>query len=195
MGKLGAAIGGMSAPVMAVVAVVAALAAAFISLWNTNEGFREAMIGTWNRIKETVSGFCQGIVDRLNALGFSFQDITDVIKTVWNGLCQFLAPVFEGVFNHIADILTTVTGVITGILDVFIGLFTGNWTQMWDGIKEIFTSVWDGVVWQMLSLDGLEQAGRKPGKISRHSLRVSGTASCHFSQVSGKALKIRSRQR
>ncbi len=146
MGKLGAAIGGISAPVVAVVAVVGTLVAAFIHLWNTNEGFREAIIGTWNRIKETVSGFCQGIVDRLNALGFSFQDITDVIKTVWNGLCQFLAPVFEGVFNHIADILSTVTGVITGILDVFIGLFTGNWSQMWSGIKEIFSSVWNGIV-------------------------------------------------
>ena len=146
MGKLGAAIGGISAPVVAVVAVVGTLAAAFIHLWNTNEGFREAIIGTWNRIKETVSGFCQGIVDRLNALGFSFKDITDVIKTVWDGLCQFLAPVFEGVFNHIADILSTVTRVITGILDVFIGLFTGNWSQMWNGIKEIFSSIWNGMV-------------------------------------------------
>ena len=146
MSKLGAAIGGISAPVVAVVAVVGTLAAAFVHLWNTNEGFREAIIGTWNRIKETVSGFCQGIVDRLNALGFSFQDITDVIKTVWNGFCQFLAPVFEGVLNHIADILSTVTGVITGILDVFIGLFTGNWSQMWNGIKEIFSSVWNGIV-------------------------------------------------
>ena len=146
MGKLGAAIGGISAPVVAVVAVIGTLVAAFVHLWNTNEGFREAVIGTWNRIKETVSGFCQGIVDRLNALCFSFQDITDVIKTVWNGLCQFLAPVFEGVFNHIADILSTVTGVITGILDVFIGLFTGNWSQMWEGIKGIFSSVWNSIV-------------------------------------------------
>ena len=146
MGKLGAAIGGISAPVVAVVAVIGTLVAAFVHLWNTNEGFREAIIGTWNRIKETASGFCQGIVDRLNALGFSFQDIMDVIKTVWNGLCQFLAPVFEGVFNHIADILSTVKGVITGILDVFIGLFTGNWSQMWNGIKEIFSSVWNGIV-------------------------------------------------
>ena len=146
MGKLGAAIGGISAPVVAVVAVVGTLVAAFVHLRNTNEGFREAVIGTWNRIKATVSGFCQGIADRLNALGFSFQDITDVIKTVWNGFCQFLAPVFEGVLNHIADILSTVTGIITGILDVFIGLFTGNWSQMWEGIKGIFSSVWNSIV-------------------------------------------------
>ena len=145
LGKLGAALGGVSAPVLAVVAVIAVLVAAFVHLWRTNEGFRDAIIGTWNRIKYTISGFCQGIVDRLNALGFQFTDIVDVLKTVWDGFCQILAPIFEGVFNHIANILSTVTGVITGILDVFIGIFTGNWSQAWTGVKEIFSSIWNGI--------------------------------------------------
>ncbi|MDO4393217.1 MAG: phage tail tape measure protein [Bacillota bacterium] len=145
LGKLGAALGGISAPVLAVVAVIAVLVAAFVHLWKTNEGFRDAIIGTWNRIKDTISGFCQGIVDRLNALGFQFTDIVDVLKTVWDGFCQVLAPIFEGVFNNIANILSTVTGVITGILDIFIGIFTGNWSQAWNGIKEIFSSIWNGI--------------------------------------------------
>lgn len=145
LGKLGAALGGISAPVLAVVAVIAVLVAAFVHLWKTNEGFRDAIIGTWNCIKDTISGFCQGIVDRLNALGFQFTDIVDVLKTVWDGFCQVLAPIFEGVFNNIANILSTVTGVITGILDVFIGIFTGNWSQAWNGVKEIFSSIWNGI--------------------------------------------------
>lgn len=145
LGKLGAALGGISAPVLAVVAVIAVLVAAFVHLWRTNEGFRDAIIGTWARIKATISGFCQGIVDRLNALGFQFTDIVDVLKTVWDGFCQILAPIFEGVFNHIANILSTVAGVITGILDVFIGIFTGNWSQAWTGVKEIFSSIWNGI--------------------------------------------------
>lgn len=145
LGKLGATLGGISAPVLAVVAVIAVLVTAFVHLWKTNEGFRDAIIGTWNRIKDTISGFCQGIVDRLNALGFQFTDIVDVLKTVWDGFCQVLAPIFEGVFNNIANILSTVTGVITGILDVFIGIFTGNWSQAWTGVKEIFSSIWNGI--------------------------------------------------
>lgn len=145
LGKLGAALGGISAPVLAVVAVIAVLVAAFVHLWKTNEGFRDAIIGTWTRIKDTISGFCQGIVDRLNALGFQFTNIVDVLKTVWDGFCQVLAPIFEGVFNNIANILSTATGVITGILDIFIGIFTGNWSQAWNGIKEIFSSIWNGI--------------------------------------------------
>ncbi len=109
---LGSALGAVAGPVLAVVAVIGTLAAAFATLWKTNDEFRENIIGTWNQIKETVSGFCQGIVDRLNSLGFEFESITEVLSAVWQGFCNLLAPVFEGVFNHIANTLSTVLNPI-----------------------------------------------------------------------------------
>lgn len=54
---LGSALGAVAGPVLAVVAVIGTLAAAFATLWKTNDEFRENIIGTWNQIKETVSGF------------------------------------------------------------------------------------------------------------------------------------------
>ena len=144
-GKLGAALGGISAPVLAIVAVVAVLIAAFKHLWDTNEEFRNAITGIWEGIVSKIQAFCQGIVDRLNALGFDFSSIVDVLKSLWGGLCQFLAPVFEAAFNVVSTVLGTVLDVITGLLDVFIGLFTGNWSQMWEGVKEIFSGIWDGI--------------------------------------------------
>ena len=144
-GKLGAALGGISAPVLAVIAVIAVLVAAFKHLWDTNEGFRNAITGIWEGIVSKIQAFCQGIVDRLNALGFDFGSIVDVLKSLWEGLCQFLAPVFEAAFNVVSTVLGTVLDVITGLLDVFIGLFTGNWSQMWEGVKEIFSGIWDGI--------------------------------------------------
>lgn len=141
-----AAIGGISAPVVAVVAVITTLVAAFKHLWDTNEEFRNNIIGIWNEIKDTLSGFFDGIVERLNALGFDFENIMDVLKAAWDAFCSLLAPVFEGVFQNISNILKTVTGVLTGILDVFIGLFTGNWDQFLQGIKGIFESIWNGIV-------------------------------------------------
>lgn len=143
---LGTALAGITAPVAAVVAVVGVLIAAFVTLWNTNEEFRNNIMGIWQGIVDSFNSFTQGIVDRLNALGFNFQSITDVIWAVWDGFCQLLAPVFEGAFSQIATVLDTVFGVITGILDIFIGLFTGNWDQLWQGVQEVFGSIWDGIV-------------------------------------------------
>ena len=144
-GKLGAALGGISGPVLAVIAVIAVLVAAFKHLWDTNEEFRNAITAIWEGIVSKISAFCQGIVDRLNALGFDFGSIVDVLKSLWDGLCQFLAPVFEAAFNVVSTVLGSVLDVITGLLDVFIGLFTGNWSQLWDGVKEIFSGVWDAI--------------------------------------------------
>ena len=144
-GKLGAALGGISAPVLAVIAVIAILVAAFKHLWDTNEEFRNAITAIWNGIVSKIQAFCQGIVDRLNALGFEFGSIVDVLKSLWDGLCQFLAPVFEAAFSVVSTVLGSVLNVITGLLDVFIGLFTGNWSQLWDGVKVIFSGVWDAI--------------------------------------------------
>ena len=144
-GKIGAALGGISAPVLAVIAVIAVLVAAFKHLWDTNEEFRNAITAIWNGIVNKIQAFCQGIVDRLNALGFEFGSIVDVLKSLWDGLCQFLAPVFEAAFSVVSTVLGSVLNVITGLLDVFIGLFTGNWSQLWDGVKEIFSGVWDAI--------------------------------------------------
>ena len=144
-GKLGAALGGISAPILAVIAVIAVLVAAFKHLWDTNEEFRNAITAIWNGIVSKIQAFCQSIVDRLNALGFEFGSIVDVLKSLWDGFCQFLAPAFEAAFSVVSTVLGSVLDVITGLLDVFIGLFTGNWSQMWDGVKEIFSGVWDAI--------------------------------------------------
>lgn len=140
-----ASLAGAAGPILAVVAVIAVLVAAFKHLWDTNEGFRDAIVGIWEGIKEKFAAFGDAITQRLNALGFDFQNIVEVLKAVWDGFCQALAPVFEAAFSVISTVLGTVLDVIVGILDVFIGLFTGNWSQMWNGIQEIFSGVWNGV--------------------------------------------------
>lgn len=142
-GKLGAALGGISAPVMAVVAVIGTLIAAFMTLWNTNEGFRTAITEIWNGIVATVQGFCQEIVEKINALGFDFQNITEVLKAIWNGFCSVLAPVFTGAFQLISDTLSVVLNTISGLLSVFIGIFTGDWQGAWEGVKQIFVGIWE----------------------------------------------------
>lgn len=129
------------APILAVVAVVAVLVGAFVTLWKTNEEFRDNMVGIWNRIKESINNFFDGVVERINALGFDFENITEVIKTVWFALCDVLVPVFEGAFNTIAIVLDGVFNQILSVMDIFIGLFTGNWEQLGEGVKGVVSGI------------------------------------------------------
>lgn len=138
-----AALGGVSAPALAVIAVVAALALAFVNLWRNNEEFRDKITAIWDGIKSKFEAFGQTITDKLNELGFDFENFTEVLSAVWNGFCELLAPVFEGVFQQIANILGFALDVLVGLFDVFAGIFTGDWDRVWEGIKEIFGAVWD----------------------------------------------------
>lgn len=142
---LGSFLGGLSAPMIASAAAVGVLVAAFATLWKTNEDFRNKMTSTFNEITSAFSAFFSGISERFNALGINLESIVNVIKSVWLGFCNLLAPIFESAFAQVSTVISTVLNVILGIVDVFIGVFTGNWSQAWNGIKEIFSSVWEGI--------------------------------------------------
>lgn len=144
--KLAAALGGVSLPAIALIAVITAVALAFTELWKNNEEFRNKITAIWDGIKAKFDEFGRGIADRLNALGFEFEDITEVMKAVWDGFCEVLAPIFEGVFQQIGNILSAALDVLTGLFDIFAGIFTGDWDMVWQGVQEVFGAVWDFVV-------------------------------------------------
>lgn len=144
--KLAAALGGVSLPAIAIIAVITAVALAFTNLWKNNEEFRNKITAIWDGIKAKFDEFGQEIVDRLNALGFEFEDITEVMKAVWDGFCEVLAPIFEGVFQQISNILNEALDILTGLFDIFAGIFTGDWDMVWQGVQEVFGAVWDFVV-------------------------------------------------
>ncbi|WP_305084721.1 phage tail tape measure protein [uncultured Dubosiella sp.] len=132
-------------PIGLAVGAIAGLVAAFATLWNTNEEFRAKIIGVWNEIVSKFHEFFQKIVDKLNELGFQFSDISEVIKAVWQELCDFLAPIFEGVWAQIGNVITTALDMIMGLIDAFSELLSGNWSGFWDGIKSVFEAFWNGV--------------------------------------------------
>lgn len=146
--------GSIPTPVTLAIAAITAAIAAIVSLWKNSEEFRTNIKNIWSDVKQSFNDFCSGIVDRLNALGFDFEDIVDVIRTLWQGLCdvlgtiwrgftELLAPYFEAVLGNLALTFDTILNLILNVLDIFIGLFTGNWSQCWEGIKGVFITIWN----------------------------------------------------
>lgn len=130
----------------AIAASVAAVVAAFMTLWNTSEDFRDSMIEIWNEIVSKIQEFTQGIVERINAMGFEFKNIVEVISAVWMEFCNLLAPIFEGAFQAISNSLTYTLDMIMGAIDIFTGLFSGNWDQLWQGVQTVFSGAWDFII-------------------------------------------------
>lgn len=128
-------------PILAVVAVIGTLVAMFATLWKTNEEFRNNITNTFNELKNTFTDFANEFVSKINELGFNFESIADVIKTAWETLCDIFAPVFEGAFSTLVDIIQLVLNNVLSVMDIFIGIFTGDLGKVADGIKGLFNNV------------------------------------------------------
>lgn len=143
--KLIPAITGISAPVLAIVAVIGVLIAAFVNLWKNNEEFRENILALWEKLKNVFSEFIQSFVDKIEELKNRTEPIIEKIKVIWNKFCEFLAPIFEGTFAQIITILKTAFDLILDTLDIFISMFSGDWDGALNGIKKLFENVWGNI--------------------------------------------------
>lgn len=135
-----AATGVALGPVLAIVAAIGALVAAFVHLWKNNDEFRDKMTSTWNGLVSKVKPMIENIKKTLVTLW------DKVLKPIVDFVLKVLKPVFEGVFTAISGVLGGIIGVISGALDVITGLFTGDFSKMGEGIKSIFTGIWDALV-------------------------------------------------
>lgn len=140
--KLGAMLGSLSASVAAIIALVVALVAAFVTLWNTNEDFRNSVIKIWSSVVDKFKEAGRKIVDAINSLGFNFKDVISVLKAAWMGFCNMLAPYFLGIVKYLSTVISGIVDIVTGVIQVITGIIKGfkdgDWTLFLEGLKTLF---------------------------------------------------------
>lgn len=140
------AIAGISAPVLAVIAAIGILVAAFVTLWNTNEEFRNKVTEIFNQVKESISNFITELTQRFEEIQPIISGFIEFFKGIWLEFCNFIAPIFIDAFSILSQLLQTIFDTIIGVLDIFIGIFTGDWDRVWNGVKQVFVSIWNFLV-------------------------------------------------
>lgn len=130
---LGAALAGISAPILIIIAVIALLVAAFITLWNTNEEFRNSITTIWTELQTIFGDFFTELFAKFEEWGLT----TENFKAAWEMFCNFLAPILVAAFELIKNNIQFALDFILGLLTIFHGLFTGNWDEVWEGAKQI----------------------------------------------------------
>lgn len=136
---VGAVLGtSISAPILAIIAAIAALIAAFVHLWENSEEFRDKITNSINSVKDKFDSFQKAFVDKLNQLGFSFEDIGDVIASAWDTICNVIAsPILTNAFDYIANVIGDALDIIMDFVDIFVGVFTGDWSAVSDGLENL----------------------------------------------------------
>lgn len=139
-------------PIGAVIAVVGALTAAVVVLWNTNDDFRNAIISAWGKITETISGavsaiktfFTETIPNAARTALDWFHSIPEQMKEVGRNLLM-------GLWDGITDKVEWLKGKVTGVVNAIKGWFTGK-----DGFDEHSPSKWSRGVFRYVMEGGAE---------------------------------------
>lgn len=64
----------------------------------------------------------------------------------WSEQFGVLGDILNAFFATVSNVWDAISGVFNGIIDFIRGVFTGNWQRAWEGVKEIFRGVFDGLV-------------------------------------------------
>lgn len=97
----------LSSPVGLVIGIIAGVIAAIVTLWTTNEGFRNAVTEIWNAIVEFIGGVVEGIKT------FFTQDVPNAI----NSMLEFFQNLPQNISNFLQSVIDTVGGWVSGLAD------------------------------------------------------------------------------
>lgn len=112
LGIIKAAIAALGGPVTLTIAAVAGLAAGLIYLWNTSEGFRNAITTAWDAIVTSIKNAIAGAKESFAQFVAGLQMITDGAALVWADITAGAARVkdaFVGYFTNTIPAATQAT--------------------------------------------------------------------------------------
>lgn len=144
--------------------LIAGIAAALIALVSFT-GHGEELI---NGLKETIDGFgkffkgvfswdmemtAEGLKQIWDGLKNTWNAVIDSIRDAWNMFFEWLrgknpelAAIFETYRKLFSDRYNSVKQILGGIITFISGVFTWDWDKAWEGVKQIFKGIWNGIV-------------------------------------------------
>ena len=148
--------------ILIVVAAIALVSKALTDLYNKNEKFRERVNALWNdtlvplfdTLKKFWNEHLKPVFTQLGELLSTFY--TEIFVPIIGFIAELLMdllPIFTEVIGTVIEILGPLFDVIgffiqilKGLLEFISGVFSGDWAKAWEGIKNIFSGVWEAIV-------------------------------------------------
>lgn len=145
-------------PIAVIAAGIALFVAEIVDLWNTSEGFRDAVKNAVGEIGDAFSfakkeiwdnGF-KPLWENLKELFNSIYDLyessgaKELFESTMIAAVKAIGAVLSIIIKRIAQVVSTITGMVSGAIEIIQGLvtfvtgaFTGDWGKAWKGVEDI----------------------------------------------------------
>lgn len=117
-------------PLILIPALIGAIVAAVIYLWNTSEGFRNLVLGIWAKIQEIVAGAVQVFQNLGAAFASIWQDIVNTISTAWNTIVTAVQTAIETVKTVIDAGFKLVKNIVFSVMAAVFGRIKYIWVSI-----------------------------------------------------------------
>lgn len=123
-------------PIMLVATLLAGLVTTIITLWNTNEGFRNTVISVWNAFKDTVGNVITSVGGFIDNLISWFQSLPgrigaflgEVIGNVQNWASNMVSKAYEAGSNFVGKVVSFISGLPSAV---------------WNWLSNALNNVWN----------------------------------------------------
>lgn len=121
----------LSNPITWIIIGIGLLVGAIIILWNKSETFRQFVLNMWEQIK----------------LKFQeFKDwLTGIFTVDWSNSFGMFGNVINAFLQNVKNVWDSIKRIFEGVIQFVKGAFTGDWSLAWEGVKNIFGGIMDGL--------------------------------------------------
>ena len=135
-------------PIVAVIAIIAGLVVALVTLWNTNEDFRNAVTAIWDSIKnvwesvkEAFANFVAAIGEKIEAVKEFFGNLKDAASEKFSAMKE----VVSDKFSQIKETMTSTMQVAKDTVSEKLQNMKNAYSEHGGGIKGIAAAAMEGV--------------------------------------------------
>lgn len=140
-------------PIGIIITLISGLVTALITLWTTNEDFREAVKGIWEAITGFFTAAWETIKGVWDACVSFFQGIWDGITSIFSGVKDALSGWFSDAWEAVKNVFASWGDFFSGLWNDLTGIFSGVWdwftgigSDIVNGIKNGISNAWNSLV-------------------------------------------------
>ena len=123
-------------PIMLVATLLAGLIATIVTLWNTNEGFRNAVISVWNAFKDTVG-------NAITAVGGFIGNLISWFQALPGRIGAFLGGVISNVQNWASNMVSRASEAGSNFVSRVVSFIRGLPSAVWNWLSSTLNNAWN----------------------------------------------------